>query len=401
MMRILLINDHLYSAGGAERYVHAVARALAGAGDEVTVLYGSGGIQPLGGVRYECVPELLPLPVYTWQDRVRVFGRWLERLQPEVIQFNNLDEAAVLSWFSRIRPVVQFVHVQSRYVCPGEGKYYKREESACPRPFGPYCILAPYVHRCGTRRPLQVIAHYRQVARWLKVARSMKRLVTASDYMRGELLSAGIPDGKILVNPIGVEVQGGHVRAPSDPPHLVFPGRLYDYKGGDHLIRALSWIHSRCRVQVIGDGPEQGRLVELARLAPPHHEIQFLDWIEPAELRLHLRSATAVVIPSRWPEPYGLAGLEAMSQGVPVVAYEVGGVSQWMRDGVNGVLVRPGRIGELGEAIQRLILDPVLQGRLAAGALATAREFSMRRHVERLRIVYREAIGPPGSSVAA
>lgn len=392
-MRVLMINDQLYAAGGTESYVRGAARALAETGDDVTVMYGSGLIQPSSPARFECVPELLDLPVHDWNQRCRVFGEWLGRVNPDVVQFNNLDEAAVIDWFASRTPSIQFVHVQSRYICPGEGKYYRRQQQACRRPFGPYCLVAPYLHDCGTRRPARILMHYRVVSRWIEAAPHLMHLVTASEYMRQELVDAGVIGERIRVNPIGVVPAAPEIASGTNgPPEIVTSARLFDYKGTDHLIRALEWVPSRCIVKIIGEGPAREALETLARRSSRREAIRFLNWLEPEQLAQHLRTAALFVMPSIWPEPYGLAGLEAMKSGVPVVAYDVGGVRQWLRDGTNGLAVPAGAISRLGEAIDRVISDPGLRERLSAGARQTAEEISMDAHIRGLRDIYASAI---------
>ncbi len=391
-MRVLIINDSLVSQGGAENYVRTVASALAEVGDTVSVLYGSGGIQPMGSVQYECVPELLDLPGHHWTNRSGVFDGWLSRFDPEIVHFNNLDSASVIQWFGRRLPSIQFVHVQSRYVCPGEGKYYKRQRVACRRPFGPYCLIAPYLHDCGTHRPMRILANYRTVSCWLDASRQLGRLVTASNYMGSELRAAGIPGDKIVVNPIGIQATAPNGdRISEDRPLLIFCGRLFDYKGADHLLRSLEWVATACAVEIIGDGPRRPLLERLAHQCAAGHEVRFTGWIDQAELEGHLRRATVLVLPSLWPEPFGLTGLEAMRWGVPVVAYDVGGVREWLRDGVNGFLVRPGDYRQLAETIERVLADPDLRAGLRAGARTTAsHELSLASHLERLKAIYRQ-----------
>lgn len=401
-MRVWMINDHLLSTGGTENYIRMTSAMLVAAGDRVSVLYGAGGVQPAGPVRYECIPELLPLPVYSRDDRLRVLSEWIDRLQPDVIQFNNFDEASLVEWFARRLPCVQFVHVQSRYVCPGEGKYYRRQETACRRPFGPYCLIAPFLHQCGTQRPLQILAHYRTVADWLIASKLLTRLITGSNYMRRELETAGIPGAKIVVNPLGVEMRFANGDATiADRPRVLFCGRLHAQKGVDHLIRALQWVGPPCTVEIIGEGPEKQQLLGLAERLGGPHQIEFIDWIEPKALEERMQRAELLVMPSRWPEPFGLAGLEAMRFGVPVIAYQVGGILQWLKDGNNGLVVPPSDVQQLGMSIHRVLTDSDLRLKLRRGARATARELSLDGHVQSLRTIYRDAVGAFRPEVAS
>jgi glycosyltransferase involved in cell wall biosynthesis len=89
-----------------------------------------------------------------------------------------------------------------------------------------------------------------------------------------------------------------------------------------------------------------------------------------------LASADLLVVPSLWPEPLGLVGLEAARLGVPAVAFDVGGIRQWLTPGENGVVAPgdPPTAGGLADAVVSLLTDSGRLERLRRGALARARE---------------------------
>jgi glycosyltransferase involved in cell wall biosynthesis len=96
------------------------------------------------------------------------------------------------------------------------------------------------------------------------------------------------------------------------------------------------------------------------------------------------------VVPSLWPEPLGLVGTEAAAKGIPVAAFAVGGIPEWLVDGVNGTLAdgNPPTSEGLAEAIVRCLADPVEYDRLSRGALATGRQLSLKPHIEALSRIF-------------
>jgi glycosyltransferase involved in cell wall biosynthesis len=139
-----------------------------------------------------------------------------------------------------------------------------------------------------------------------------------------------------------------------------------------------------------GDGPERPRLEALARERGV--DARFPGWVSGERRTSLFRASSLVVVPSLWPEPFGLVGLEAAVHGVPAVAFDAGGIGEWLRDGVNGALVRErGDAGALGAAIARLLGDTRQLARCGAGAVAVARELSIDAHVSTVERVLAEA----------
>jgi glycosyltransferase involved in cell wall biosynthesis len=99
--------------------------------------------------------------------------------------------------------------------------------------------------------------------------------------------------------------------------------------------------------------------------------------------------AQIVVVPSHWPEPFGLVGIEAMARGRPVVATATGGIPEWLADGETGILVEPGDAGALTRALAGLRGDPGRCARMGERGVAhVAEHFTAERYVEAISRAY-------------
>ena len=91
-----------------------------------------------------------------------------------------------------------------------------------------------------------------------------------------------------------------------------------------------------------------------------------------------------MAVPSLWPEPFGLVGLDAASLGRPAVAFDVGGIGEWLTDGANGRLVEPGAGEDRSGARDRLAArrSPAERERMGQRALDVSRRMSVAAHVD-------------------
>src|SRR5258708_33305291 len=122
---------------------------------------------------------------------------------------------------------------------------------------------------------------------------------------------------------------------------ILFVGRMSRLKGVGILIDSMpavaSALSSRINLTFIGDGPGRAAWEENARRVEARDlriSIQMAGWKKPEEVRAALTEADLLVVPSVWPETFGLVGPEAGRLGVPAAAFDVGGISEWLVDGV-------------------------------------------------------------------
>jgi glycosyltransferase involved in cell wall biosynthesis len=209
-----------------------------------------------------------------------------------------------------------------------------------------------------------------------RLVRSLLRpaaaVICVSETLAAAVRNAGVD---AVVIPNGVRVSD-EVGPPAEPPEVLYVGRLSPEKNIDTLVEAVGDLN----LVVAGDGPLRDR-VPHALGAVPHAEVERL-----------LERASVVVAPCER-EGFGLAAAEAMAFGRPVVAAAGGALLDLVSDGETGLLVPPRDAPALRAAVERLLADPELSGRLGLAARDFARErFGWDGVIERTLAVYRDAI---------
>jgi glycosyltransferase involved in cell wall biosynthesis len=185
------------------------------------------------------------------------------------------------------------------------------------------------------------------------------------------------------------------------PFRLLFVGRMDQLKGGavlcDALPLASNLLGREFELTFVGDGPERCNWAERAAVLQsrePRLRIKFTGWLETDDLERVICESDLLVVPSVWPEPFGLVGPEAGLYGLPVAAFAVGGIPEWLIDGVNGFLAvgdPPSPVG-IAQAIVKCLRDPRLYAELRRGARAMAQRFSLSNHMNELMQLFESAV---------
>jgi len=205
------------------------------------------------------------------------------------------------------------------------------------------------------------------------VLRRARLVLGASASLAAEARALGAREVRLVPSGVAVPETVGE---PDDPAHVLFVGRLSPEKGVLELVEACGGLP----LVVIGDGPLRARVPGAVGFVPPD------------ELGPYYERASVVAAPSLR-EGYGIAVREAMAWGRPVVASAVGGLVDAVEDGVTGLLVPPGDVAALREAIERLLGDAELRERLGAAARErAAQRFSLEAAAVEQQAVYAEAI---------
>lgn len=238
--------------------------------------------------------------------------------------------------------------------------------------------------------------------------RVLSRAVAISEAVARRLSEGGVGDERIRVVPSAVDparlhpqhgravVRAGLGAAPDDVC-LLAVASLHRRKGLDVLLAALADLSQRGlrpSLWVAGEGPEGATLERLAEQLELADRVRWLGRRDDvADL---LAAADLFVLPSRR-EGLGVAALEAMALGRPLVASAVGGLGEAVRDGETGLLVPPDDAAALAGALARLLRDPELRRRLGeAGPPRIARRYAADAMVEAYERVYEEVLALRG-----
>ena len=148
--------------------------------------------------------------------------------------------------------------------------------------------------------------------------------------------------------------------------NIIYLGQLIRGKGVDLLLEALGKLTLPWHARIVGDGPDRAMLENLADRLGIRDHLEFTGWLENPEAILS--QSDVAVFPSRWQEPFGLSGAEAQAHGVPVVAFDVGGVREWLKDGVTGYVVPPKDTTAMADRLTELFQNPALRQSLGENA---------------------------------
>ena len=213
-------------------------------------------------------------------------------------------------------------------------------------------------------------------APWLarRILRRARLTLCASNALADAARELGA--GEVRVIGSGVEVPPT-VGEEATPPEVLYAGRLSAEKG---ILDLLAAADNGMKLTIAGDGPLRERVPGALGFVP-HDELGPL-----------YDRAAVVAVPSRR-EGFGVACAEAMAHGRPVVAAAVGGLLDLVVDEETGLLVPPGDVGALREALLRLLADEELRARLGANARRRAEEtLSWERVTDRTLAAYEEAL---------
>jgi rhamnosyl/mannosyltransferase len=184
------------------------------------------------------------------------------------------------------------------------------------------------------------------------------------------------------------EIRAGHSR-----PIVLFVGRLVYYKGVDVLVRAMADLDADA--VLIGNGPLEGDLRELAVASGAAERISFVPPVDDEELTAYLRAADVLCLPSvATSEAFGIVQLEAHACGTPVVCTDLPTGVPWVnRDGETGLVVPVGDVGALASALRRILDDDGLRARMGVRARERVlSEFTVERMVDSTLAVYDEVL---------
>jgi glycosyltransferase involved in cell wall biosynthesis len=342
-MHLAFVAPTLGYSGGLERFVFDRATALRARGHRVSLVHqGREGRDP---ERYRA-----------GFDSVLHWSEWssLDRVDLAMVQrASSVDE---LRWLGAT-PTVVFAHDHD-LSCPRSHRYVPLGREPCHRAPGVACIAHGCVvvkDRSREGFALRVVDPFSFRERTLALS-ARYPLVACSEYVRRSLLSMGAtPERVSVLHPVPPRSEASAGERDVAPTLLVL-GSLLRGKGVDIAIDALSHMPKHVRLRVVGEGPERASLeAQAAQVAAGR--VEFVGALHPDAVVREIDRAWVILVPSRWPEPFGMTGIEAMQRSRPVVAARHGGIVEWLRDGHGADGFEPGNARALADAARRMLGD--------------------------------------------
>lgn len=386
-IRMLWINEASSFIGGCEQYIADSAELLFPLGVRSSLLYNPNGwTDPkFTGLFDEAYP-------------MAALNRQIDELKPDIIYIHRLKGTGpLISILESGIPALRFYHDHGLF-CLREHKYTAFRNRTCSRPIGLSCYpCGGFINRSSDWPGIRwsSLGSLRDEQKW---NRKLHGFVVGSHYMGSHLESHGFDRAKILVNPLFIRKWPEEKALLRVPGKMVFAGQLIRGKGVDVAIRAMAKLPQFARLHIFGSGSQELKFRKLAQDCGLASRIVFEGKVSHDVLFDQYRTASLVLLPSRSPETFALAGIDAMSCGAPVVASDVGGIREWLLDGMNGFAVPPGDPGKLAEKARQLLENNQLQQEMSLRARESVQtRFMADRHMTSLlqfikRLIGREAI---------
>jgi glycosyltransferase involved in cell wall biosynthesis len=407
-VRIAVVGANQGVVGGAETYITRFLKAFLARGHQIAFAFEVAS-QP------ERAADRGVEPIVRWDLSAMTRTAFLDCLaafDPDIVFLQGAQDAALDLELAGRFCTVLFAHAFYGTCATGWRVHRIPQRQTCTRRFGATCLPMNYLRGCGARNPIQLLNLYASQSARTQVLNGLAATVVASEYMRQVYVEHGILDSEVHVIPY----PAGGIPDPEPPPpsqsrnRVLFLGRLTSGKGCARAVQATA----RCQralgralhLTVAGEGPELARCQRLARRLGVQAE--FVGWVGPDERVELLRKSDVLIVPSLWPEPFGIVGIEAALVGLPAVAYAAGGIVDWLRPGQTGELAEGTgfRPRPLAAALERALGDAAHHHHLQLGAWRMAHEFEADRHFSRLEKLFLEVStrgkhrSPSGSTTA-
>jgi glycosyltransferase involved in cell wall biosynthesis len=385
-MRILVVNDGLSDVGGVQSYLDCVLPGLAARGHTVAIVHCSDSGRP------EVRAVNRQFESFMFGAGRRGVLASIHAWAPDVCFSHNVNDLTLEQALLDSFPVVKFMHGYFGTCVGGQKMHAFPLPVPCERAFGPACLALYLPRHCCRWDPTTLVTYWRWTSAQHKLLASYRTIVVASRHMRMEFERNGVEADRIVVNPLFPTIQPSPevLPAPSEPT-VIFLGRMTSLKGGDLLIGAVDIARRRLgqpiHLVMAGDGPRRHEWEALA--ARLQVKCTFPGWLAGDARQAWLARASVAALPSTWPEPFGLVGLEAAAAGVPTVAFDVGGISEWLRHDVNGVAVLgPPSADTFGAALAAILGDTTRLAALRTGARRLADDMPPGAHLDCLERIF-------------
>ena len=379
-MRVAHLLNNYEWVGGIETYVLNLVPQLHSCGIEQAVVCNRVG---------DVAPPQATIINNSKKQRETTFE--LTQFKPDLVHVHNIFDLKLLDHIINKYPVVFTTH-GFQLICPAQDFYLEKPRDICQAIAGPKCLTTSLRHRCLSLRPNHAIRTYR-FSQWaLKNKKKIAHLISPCRYAANRHIQAGFNEGQVSTVPYFCELEPlDQPRKNPLQPTITFLGRITAYKGADIFLKILAGLPSEVRGLLIGNLNDKNRawLKQLSRSLGVQDRLELRPWIPRSEIRKVFEETSVFIFPSIWPETLGIVGLESLSCGVPVVAFDIGGAREWCFDGETGFRAERKNSEQAISHVQKILGDGDLSMRMGRNGIKLVRDkFSIEVHLKALTDIY-------------
>lgn len=405
-MRILQVNKFHYPRGGADKYYLELGVALEEAGHTLAYFsmhhpknidtpWSKYFVSRLSFNEANFLDKLrAPFRIIYSLQAKRKFRKIVKDFKPDIVHIHNIYHQLSPSILPVARrhqvPVVMHLH-DYKLICPN---YQLFAHGRIYEDFKPDKYFNCYRTRCfknsKAKSFLASLEMWLHHSVWDIYSKNITRYLAPSQFMKDKVVEYGHNKDKfqVIYNPFSAKLVASDeaIASASFANYLLFFGRLSTEKGLETLIKAVAKTGDK--LKIAGEGEKMADLDKLAKNLKA--DVEFLGWKSGEELRDLIMQARATVLPSIWYENMPLSMLEALNLGSPVIASDIGGMPEIVKDSVNGYLFKPGDVDSLIEAITRL--KSADETKVRQAARASVRHLSMDANLKEVLASYQDVI---------
>ena len=396
-MKILQIEHYSEPGGGVYENLKNVSIGLKQRGHDIIVAFGTFPDNGLPGfARTLYIPHLTEFSFNGNDGVIRKVTELVRQESPDVIVVHLCANDAVIKTLSKLKPTIQFVHNHVHYCSSGSKLWKFPNYKLCPlQQPNLKCILNHYFRRCGSVRGMIPLKNYARTQRLKDALKMVDRIIVVTEFMRRNLEAAGISKQKTetippIINECHCKISDHRMSSNL----ILYVGSISSNKGLPYLVRALLHVTTPFELVVAGEGYLKENVEQLCKRLGLTDKVHFLGFQKRSSLCKLYRDCSVMVVPSVYPEPFGMVGIEAMRHGRPVIAFNVGGIPEWLEHEQNGYLIQPFNITELGERINILLSDKEKALKMGKrGCQLYEERFTQTTLLDRLMAIYADVAG--------
>lgn len=390
-MKILYVHECFGALAGAEANAFITARELGGRGQTIGILHGPGT-----GKNEEKWREVFGYRMPLGERPVEAAREALRSFKPDAVYVHKMADLSVLeALLDSGVPMIRMVHDHDIY-CMRSYKYGMFSRKICTREAGPWCVYSCGAFIARNRNggfPLKYVS-YGEKLREIELNQRFDRMCVVTTFMRDELIKNGFDPAKIEIHP--------PVPLPGDPQLrssfsnrnlIIYAGQIIRGKGVDVLIESLAQVREPFECIILGDGGHRTYCEALAEKLGLADRVQFKGFVPQEELKAYYKECSVVALSSVWPEPIATIGLEVMRYALPVVAFDAGGIRDWLKDGHNGFLVPWMDRAAYARALERVLRDKNLARQMGLNGLqVVSQHYDFDRYIAGLENLFERMI---------